>query len=707
MSRLSAAIIATSLAAFLVEAHAERITLPLDGEWQLARGADAEPPAAFPSVAPVPGLADMAAPPFADVGKPAGKPGYFFYRRTFSAPEVLPECAWLKIHKAKYGTAVWLNGKPLGEHLPSFTPSFWDVRSLLAAGKENELVIRVGAGRECLPEGMPTGWDFEKYRYIPGIYDSVSLLLCDGPRIVNVQCVPDLDAKRVRLLVELRGGTRPAAASVKAEIAESQGGRVVSTGSAEGPDLSPGETRVLDLTLPAPDCRLWWPEDPFLYEARLSTAGDSLTVRFGMRSFRFDPVTKRAVVNGRQRYLAGSNVTAYRFFEDALRGGKPWDRDWVRKLHRQFKSMHWDTLRYCIGFPPDFWYDIADEEGFLIQDEFPIWTLGDNPEKLQTAKIIPEYIAWMRERWNHPSVVIWDAQNESRIVESGQALQAVRHLDYSNRPWDNGWGKPQSIYDCVESHPYLFSRGMPWNQGKKPGDAFRLAEMPGVDPVPKLNPDQKALDVPIIINEYDWLWLTRDGNPTCLTKHNYDYHVGPDATVEERRRFHARGVAALTEFWRSHRKAAAVLHFCGLGYSRPGDVPRPEGGATSDDFLDLATLEFEPLFEKYVRMSFHPVGIMLDFWEEELPPGAERTVQVAVINDRQQAWEGEVRLRLEGHGEPLARAVCQVDPLGRSVVELQFHAPEKMGAHTLVAELTDGKETIQSLRDFQVKKPAP
>jgi hypothetical protein len=248
---------------------------------------------------------------------------------------------------------------------------------------------------------------------------------------------------------------------------------------------------------------------------------------------------------------------------------------------------------------------------------------------------------------------------------------------------------------------------MPWNPGKKPGDAFRFAEMPEVDLNPRLNKNQQTLDVPIIINEYDWLWLTRDGNPTCLTKHNYDFHVGPDGTVEERRRFHARGVAALTEFWRSHRKAAAVLHFCGLGYSRPGDVPRPEGGATSDDFLNLATLEFEPLFGKYVRMSFNPVGIMLDFWEEELGAGSKRTAKVAVINDRQQPWQGEVTLRLEGQEKPLSQADCKVAPLGRQEVELSFEAPAKAGEYTLTAELTDGNETVQSLRDFKIVKSSP
>ena len=63
----------------------------------------------------------------------------------------------------------------------------------------------------------------------------------------------------------------------------------------------------------------------------------------------------------------------------------------------------------------------------------------------------------MQERWNHPCVAIWDAQNESVTEETGKAIQAVRGLDLSNRPWDNGYGAAQSPDDSFESHPYLFS----------------------------------------------------------------------------------------------------------------------------------------------------------------------------------------------------------------------------------------------------------
>ena len=37
-----------------------------------------------------------------------------------------------------------------------------------------------------LPKGMPTGWDFEKYLFTPGIYDSVELILTSAPYLVKV-----------------------------------------------------------------------------------------------------------------------------------------------------------------------------------------------------------------------------------------------------------------------------------------------------------------------------------------------------------------------------------------------------------------------------------------------------------------------------------------------------------------------------------------
>src|SRR5690606_37391490 len=102
-----------------------------------------------------------------------------------------PAVALLKIAKAKYGTKVILNEQDLGEHLPSFTPGYYNVKNVLKKG-ENELIIRIGSSRDALPPSIPDGFDYEKERYIPGIYDNVELILSGNPHIVNVQTAPDI-----------------------------------------------------------------------------------------------------------------------------------------------------------------------------------------------------------------------------------------------------------------------------------------------------------------------------------------------------------------------------------------------------------------------------------------------------------------------------------------------------------------------------------
>ncbi len=691
----------------LMPAHAApkpagpRQTISLDGVWQIEQGGMDAPPTAFTHSVPVPGLVDLASPGFTDVGKVSKQRQAFWYRRNFRVEKSIPEIALLKLHKSRYGVTVWLNGKLLGQHMPCFTPVEFDARALLKTG-DNEVMIRIGANREAIPTDQPSGWDFEKYKFTPGLYDSVELILSGAPYIRNVQVVPDPIAKSVRVVAEILGGARPARFRLNAEAA----GKSVSSSVR----LAANEQKKVDFVIPLRDGHLWTPEDPFLYELRLNTGADAVRVRFGLRSFRFDPVTKRALLNERPYFLRGSNITIDRFYEDDERAALPWDAAWVRKLHQQIKAMNWNSLRYCIGFPPDFWYDIADEVGVLIQDEFPIWLLsGKNsgsspcPEFPVAEKIIPEYTAWMRERWNHPCVVIWDAQNESITAETGKARDAVRHFDLSNRPWDNGWGLPGLPTDVLESHPYLFSRA--WGGGKpEGGKPFFLRELSTTRTKPALRPEQNKLEGPIIINEYCWLWIDRTGKPTCLTEKVYESLIGANATVDQRRRTHARCVAALTEFWRCHRQTAGVLHFCSLGYSRDGSKPRPEGGATSDDWIDLRALRYEPYFAEYVKEAFAPAGLMLDFWADTLIAGEQREMPVVVINDLGAEWRGELRLRLLRGTEVISEKVqpCSIAPFGARRQSFEFTAPVA-GVYTLEAALIrhDAPPT-RSLRDFRV-----
>lgn len=685
---------------------ADRVVVSLDGVWEIAEGSLSQPPAEYTHSAPVPGLADLATPPFespgatvsaADRGKPWPRPAdprreAFWYRRKFQLDQPLPAVARLKVHKARYGTKVFLNGQAVGEHGPCFTPGWFDVRPYLKPpGSENELLIRVGASLAQVPPNLTDGWDNEKSRYIPGIYDSVELVLCGTPHVVNVQTVPNVEQRSVRAVLEWSSAEQAAGtAKVRAVVRESKSGRVAGEAELTAAAPAAGKTDTIELTVPIRDAHLWTPEDPFLYDLEIDTGTDAVRTRFGLRTFTTDPATGRAILNGRPYYLRGSNVCIYRFFEDAERGALPWDREWVRKLHRRFKDMHWNSLRYCIGFPPESWYEIADEEGLLIQDEFPIWYSRAKdgwPEAITPEDLAVEYREWMRERWNHPCVVIWDAQNETandRVTAA--ALQQVRGLDLSGRPWDNGWGTPQQPGDIAEGHPYRSSR---------PG--FRLASFARETGIPDNGP-RRGAGPPYLINEYGWLWINRDGTLPTLTVDVYRRLLGEDASIEKLRHYYARTLAAKTEFWRVRRQCAGVLHFCGLGYARPD-------GQTSDNFVDVKTLEFEPYFFQYVRDAFAPVGVVIDFWEDRVALGATARIPVRLVNDLESEWSGQVVLRLTQDGQTIAEQRQDVRAAAQQVASAEFEVsfPAQEATLCVLAEIqgSDGRP-VRSLRDVRV-----
>lgn len=685
-----------------------RRVLSLDGAWQIADARGDAVPARFDHTVPVPGLVSQAEPPFADPPGPkvadrrAGPQkdphrDYFWYRRTFRLDGPVPAVARLKVHKAMFGTKVVLNGQSLGEHQACFTPGWFDARAALKTG-DNEMLIRVGADRDTVGPAIPSGFDYEKDRYIPGIFDSVELILSGTPHVVRVQAVPDLAGRSVRVLALIRNDgpeTKPAVAFSVREPRPGNREAEVGTVAAPAAPLAPGAETTLDVRIPLPGCRAWSPEDPFLYTLTVDTGADRLRTRFGMREFHFDPKSGRAILNGQPYPMRGSNITLYRFFEDAECRGRPWDRAWVRTMHQRVKDMHWNCLRYCIGFPPEAWYDIADELGLLIQDEFPIWFGGPGwskwPPELKRDQLAREYTEWMQERWNHPCVVIWDATNETSSPETAAAVRLVRGLDLSNRPWDNSYMPPEQPGDVLESHPYHFQNAN-----------FKLRDLAHADPVPQGNPVKNDGQHAVVINEYGWLWLNRDGSPTTLTRDLYRNLLGPDSTPEQRRRLYARYTAAETEFWRSHRKAAAVMHFTTLGYSR-------HDGQTSDHWLDVGQLTWEPEFLRFVKDAFAPVGLMIDAWADEYPPGQEHVFPVAIVNDLPTPWKGEVRIRLvrEGRSRWVRTQPAEVPPLGHAVVSFAVPIPTREGAYEVEAALLEpGKEPVRSVRDFEVLSEA-
>ena len=143
-------LVCLALCTGVAQAAANRTVLSLDGPWGIAEGGMSSVPGQFERRVPVPGLVDEARPPFSEVGQKSAQREAFWYRRTFKVKGEVPAVALLKVHKAAYGSRVLLNGILLGEHLPSFTPGYFDARPALRGhGAVNELLVRVGASREA------------------------------------------------------------------------------------------------------------------------------------------------------------------------------------------------------------------------------------------------------------------------------------------------------------------------------------------------------------------------------------------------------------------------------------------------------------------------------------------------------------------------------------------------------------------------------
>ena len=697
---------------------AGRQTLSLNGRWEIADGRLPDAlPTAFDRTVPVPGLANLAEPPFKDVdafvsrenmarrityglepedglqkfwkGRADQDRNYFWYRTTFKAPQTAA-VALLKINKAQFGMAVWVNGQSVGEYAGCFTAGIFSIGPALSWGAENTLVVRIGAHPGVLPDTYPTGSDFEKNKWTPGLYDDVSVAFCDNPVIETVQVAPRLASGEAVVQTRVKNrSAAPVSSSLVQTVRTWKRGRTVAESAPIAVVLQPGEEKVFTQTVKIPDAHLWSPEDPFLYAVESRTGGDAVSTRFGMREFRFDAATRRAYLNGKVYYLRGSNITLHRFFEDPLCKGLPWDEAWVRKLLGEIpKKMHWNYFRFCIGPVPDRWFDICDEEGLLIQNEFFVWTGGPGWFKgysrtYDTDEMIRQYRDWMRDDWNHPCVAVWDANNETKDDSYGEKIiPAVRPLDLSDRPWENSYNKPAGPNDPVENHPYLMISG--WHDKL----AFKMSDLETMDgrPAPGSLPSDTH---PPIINEYGWLWLNRDGTPTLLTENVYRQLLGTNSTARERLDLYAYLLAGKTEFWRAHRQYAGIVHFVYLTCSYPGVY-------TADHFADVTQLKLDPAFADYMGEAFKPLGVYLNFFQPSIKAGNTRAYEVTMVNDAYSPARGTLTLALETmSGEPLASAECRFDvaALGDAHYSLTLRAPDAAQPKCLLKAVAraDGK----------------
>ena len=708
-----------SVASTTLNTTMHRKTISLNGTWKITEGNFDEIPTEFKHSVPVPGFADLATPAFDGVGdtepllglgflKPSQlmsnmkfedkKREAFWYKKVFSVKGKIPAVVQLKVHRAQYGSAVWLNGVKLGENGRNYQPGFYDASKVLKGnGEQNELIVRVGTSVTFSQNNQNIYGDvLEKKRHLPGIYDNVELILSGNLRIEKVQVIPNIKKQTAKVIAWIENKGKEVETSIKFNINKYKTNIIVGEVETDIFSIDKNKVKLIEVEIPIRNCEMWSPESPNLYTLNTISENDALQTRFGMREFYFDKTTKVPTLNEKSYYLRGTSVPFFRYIENPYRKDEVWNDQWVRTVFKRFKEMNWNIVRFHVGSVPSMWYRIADEEGMIIQDEYAVWGLHLFRMGIPLETFVEEYVGWMEEHWNYASILIWDSQNEStQDVEprTGWALNIVRTLDQSNRPWDNGWGNVQSDTDTKEKHPYIYIDAMFNPFG---GD---LAEYPSLDIFNKTKPDSIFLSKegnPVLINEYSWLWVRRDGKGTYLTKAGFAKYF-PNATANENFERYAYDSAAQTEYYRALR-SAGVMQFAGLNSDY-------EGCNTTDIFSDIDSLTINPYIKKYLKDAFSPIGICIFNWSDSFKKSSKQEISIVLVNDTYQDWKGNIKLRIFKDKKSVWQQTIatSVDATGKSINQVTIPISNEGGKFKLVASIIDHQgKTINSRRKFSV-----
>jgi len=729
----------------------DRTIVNLNGTWEVGESIEAEEMASvFGHTTPVPGLLTSAQPEFPHLGEfesvglqhskmnwknctggvvdlPINEEAlkynfglseqernYFWYKKIFHAP-TKHEYADLIVLKARYGSKVWVNGIAVGSNDSCFTSARYNVSDIIKWDEDNEIIIRIGAHPEVIPEGNLNMEDMEHEHWFPGIWDDVELYCYNNVAVRSIQFAPKISPKQVLIETEIENMAQKQVEVTVTQKIMTQDMMAIVAESRKTYLLAPQERKTVQCTIMLPEyAQLWSPEDPNLYVVETSTEGDCELNRFGLREIGFRTDTRKFHLNGEIYYLRGGMIMLGRFFEDPLCGQFPWNDEWIHKLiGENRREMSWNATKYSLADVPRRWLEIADEEGLMGYPELPIWMF--NPERPESfngyvktydmESIMRDVETWVRDQRNHTSIICWCGALETCVDWLGNdVIPLGRSLDLEKRAWINSYNPPVGPDDPIEDHPYRFTlNGLPeeWNI---PGfDMLTLESECGHMRQSTIGTPTLSTGHAMTISEYEWLWLTRGGEVSRYLANTYHKLPYPVSTAMERQETCNYLLAGMTEYWRAHRNYAQVIFHAWLaGDTGPGHC------AVCDYFKDPQTLEFQPAFYKYVKEAFKPLGVYLEFWKREVQMGEERIFYVMLINDYHEEKNGEVILTIDyddGDSFEIEKKSFTMGGNGSSTIKYVMHMPEKIGKATMKATaVTDDGLSTTSYRWIEVKK---
>jgi len=316
--------------------RAWRCVMPLDGEWQIADSLEAGPtPSEFRHRVPVPGLANLAQPGFrgwtpstaASTWPTASGRNW----RPRNGSQIIGTAKWsrtgiifgtgkLFARPRARGRLAQDQQGPVRNRRVAERTKVRRVRGLffrpaISPGASNPMGRRTrcwsGSGASSgAPGHLPFRLGLRKDQMDAGIYDSVSLIFCDNPVIETVQVAPRISASEIIVQTRIRNrGATPVSTHLSHIVRTWKTGKRVAASAPERCGSTPARNARSPgpFRCPAPGFgRRKIRSCTWRKQARAATPVET---RFGLRGVSVRCATRRAYLNGKVYYLAGSNIT--------------------------------------------------------------------------------------------------------------------------------------------------------------------------------------------------------------------------------------------------------------------------------------------------------------------------------------------------------------------------------------------------------------
>ena len=182
-----------------------------------------------------------------------------------------------------------------------------------------------------------------------GIYGEVELrFIPDGLVGAYVRCDQSLDCFKVVLEGDVRGSAIVDILDGKTVVASAE----VDEGCSEA-------------IFERGNLELWSPDSPKLYVARVRTATQEVSVRFGIRSLESRGI--RLYLNGKPFYFRG--ICEHGYYPITVH--PPRDKNYYRMVIKTMKNLGFNAIRFHTWVPMAEYMEAADELGVVVEVETP------------------------------------------------------------------------------------------------------------------------------------------------------------------------------------------------------------------------------------------------------------------------------------------------------------------------------------------------